>query len=150
MARHSLDPWPIPKEKSPLYINEPWLIDPSLTCDLVNTQDELMADNIRVYIPLDINKEAVLRRIKRIIARYGEANEDNEIDFQMDIEAVIAQIEIYDQVWYVRNMPSKGKHSLEATELVKEVISLLREIPDGCAELFPFETIDALERAFLN
>ena len=68
----------------------------------------------------------------------------------MDIEAVIAQIEIYDQVWYVRNMPSKGKHSLEATELVKEVISLLREIPDGCAELFPFETIDALERAFLN
>ena len=71
MARHSLDPWPIPKEKSPLFINEPWLIDSSLSCESANTQDELMTDNIRVYIPLDINKEAVLRRIKRIIARYG-------------------------------------------------------------------------------
>lgn len=34
-------------------------------------------------------------------------------------------------------------------DINKEVISLLREIPDGCAELFPFETIDDLERAFL-
>ena len=27
MERHSLDPYPMPKDKTPLYINEPWLID---------------------------------------------------------------------------------------------------------------------------
>lgn len=29
-TRHDLDPYPIPKEESPMYINEPWLIDGSL------------------------------------------------------------------------------------------------------------------------
>lgn len=149
MTHHNLDINPIPKDKSPLYINEPFLIDQSLLCDLPISQDGLQEDNIRVYIPLDINREAVLRRINMIIEKYGEANEQNEIAFQTDIEAIIAHIEIYDQIWYVRNMPSKGKHSLEAIKLANEVILLLKEIPDGCAELFPFETIDALEREYL-
>lgn len=30
MEHHKLDPYPIPKEKTPLCINEPWLIDKSL------------------------------------------------------------------------------------------------------------------------
>ena len=149
MAHHNLDIYPIPKDKSPMYINEPFLIDQSLMCDLPISQDGLQEDNIRVYIPLDINREAVLRRINMIIEKYGEANEQNEMAFQADIEAIIAHIEIYDQIWYVRKMPSKGKHSLEAIKLVNEVILLLKEIPDGCAEIFPFETIDALEREYL-
>lgn len=27
MEHHILDPYPIPKEKAPLYVNEPWLVD---------------------------------------------------------------------------------------------------------------------------
>lgn len=27
MEHHDLDVWPIPKDKKPQYINEPWLID---------------------------------------------------------------------------------------------------------------------------
>lgn len=30
MEHHRLDPYPIPKDKTPLCINEPWLIDKSL------------------------------------------------------------------------------------------------------------------------
>lgn len=30
MKHHRLDPYPIPKDKTPLYISEPWLIDKSL------------------------------------------------------------------------------------------------------------------------
>lgn len=30
MEHHTLDVYPIPKDKEPLYINEPWLIDRSL------------------------------------------------------------------------------------------------------------------------
>ena len=64
MEHHDLDVWPIPKDKKPQYINEPWLIDSSIldyypTC----TAEQLKApdkekDNIRVYIPLDINRNA--------------------------------------------------------------------------------------------
>ncbi len=150
MVHHSLDIYPIPKEKSPLYINEPWLIDQSLLEDKLDNQEPKgQKDNIRVYMPMDINRVAVLRRLSAIISRYGEANEDNEPNFQMDVEAIIAQIEIYDQIWFVRNMPKNGKHSTEAVQLVKEFVSMLKEIPDGCAELFPFETIDALEQEYL-
>ena len=151
MVRHRLEPYPIPKDKTPLYINEPWLIDNSIMEILPLTgEPESQEDNIRVYIPLDINKNAILRRLNMTIARYGEANEENEINFQMDVESLISQLEIYDQVWYVRHMPSKGKHSSEAIELVKEVIVLLEGIPDGCAETFPFETIESLKDEYLD
>ena len=145
MGRHSLDPWPIPKDKSPLFINEPWLIDRSLLDVLPDSKDELQADNIRIFIPMDINREAVLRRINAIISKYGEANEENEFVFQSEIEAVVEQIEIYDQIWFARTMPKGKKHSVKATELMREVVDLVRGIPDGCAEVFPFEMIDELE-----
>lgn len=45
---------------------------------------------------------------------------------------------------------AKGKHSAEAIELVEEFIAKLEEIPDGCAEIFPFELIDELKKEFLD
>ena len=63
-----------------------------------------------------------------------------------DVEMLISQIEIYDQIWYVRHMPKDGEHSLEA----KELIAKLEEIPDGCAERFPFEIIDRLREEYLG
>jgi len=134
-----------------MYINEPWLVDQSLLDETVYHQNPFsQSDNIRVYIPLDINRASILRRLDYVISRYGEANEDNETSFQMDVELIISQIEIYDQIWFVRNMPKSGKHSLEAKTLINEVISRLKEIPDGCAEIFPYELIDALEKEFLR
>jgi hypothetical protein len=47
-------------------------------------------------------------------------------------------------------MPPEGKHSKEAIELVKEIIVLLKEIPDGCAETFPFEMIDTLKDEYFR
>lgn len=151
MEHHQLDYYPISKDRTPLYINEPWLIDESILENLPRTREpESQEDNIRVYIPLDLNKKAILRRLKTTITHYGEVNEKNESDFQMDVETLISQVEIYDQVWYVRHMPAEGVHSREAIELVKEVISLLEQIPDGCAETFPFEMIDKLKSEYLK
>jgi len=150
MEHHRLDPYPVPKDKTPLYINEPWLIDKSIMeVGPDASEPEQQDDNVRVYIPLDINREAVLRRLQMLIARYGEANEENESNFQMDVEALISQVEIYDQIWYVRHMPPESKHSIEAIDLAKEVIALLEEIPDGCAETFPFEIIETLKGEYL-
>lgn len=89
-------------------------------------------DNIRIYVPLDINKQAVLRRLDWFIMRYSEANEN---DFSFDVNMLLSQVEIYDQIWYVRHMSEGRKHSAEAIDLVKAIIERLKEIPDGCAEI---------------
>lgn len=97
---------------------------------------------------MDINHKAILRRIRAIIFKYGEVNEKNELSFLAEIEAIIAQIEIYDQIWFARTVPSGKKHSINGTNLVLEVITLLGEIPDGGAEIFPFELIERLESEY--
>lgn len=152
MSHHNLDIYPIPKEKKPLYINEPWLIDDSYIGEVrgKSIAPDTEEDNIRVYIPLDLNRKAILRRLSAIITRYGEANERNESDFSQDVHRLISQIEIYDQIWYVRHIPEKGAHSEEAKQLVREFIQMLEEIPDGCAEVFPFEIIDLLRAEYLK
>lgn len=78
MEYYSLDPYPVPKDKAPLYINEPWIIDKSLLEYSLQSEPEEKEDNIRVYIPLDINKDSILRRLDRVVAGYGEANEDRK------------------------------------------------------------------------
>lgn len=108
-----MDVYPIPKDKAPLYINEPRLIDRSLLeISNVSAGPEQEQDNIRVYVPLDINKNAILRRLYTIIIHCGEASEKNEIDFSIDVDMLVSQIEIYDQIWYVGHMPETGNHSL--------------------------------------
>lgn len=145
----------IPQAKREGYLFIIWLIDKSimervqLVTDLKKRPDE-ESDNIRIYVPLDLNRNAILRRLDSVIYHYGETNEENELDFSMDIEMIISQIEIYDQVWFGRHMPKNGKHSLEAKTLVREFVERLEEIPDGCAERFPFETIDRLREEYLE
>lgn len=62
---------------------------------------------------------------------------------------LVSQIEIYDQIWYARHMTENSNLSREVVELVKEFIARLEEIPDGCAESFPFELIDTLRKEYL-
>ena len=147
-----LDPYPAPRGVNPLFINAPWLID--ATYDnyeyKLAGEDETEKDNRRVYVPLDLNKNSILRRLEDIIRRYGEANERNELDFELDVRRLLYQVEIYDRIWYVRHMPEEGKHSLEAIELIREFVNRLTEIPDGCAECFPFEMIEELKEEYLR
>ena len=149
MEHHRLDPYPIPKDKTSLCINEPWLIDKSLLEYPPRREPDEKEDNVRIYVPMDLNRVAILRRLDRVIAHYGEATEENEMEFSVDVGMIVSQVEIYDQVWFVRHVPEKGEHSNEAKELVRDIIAKLKEIPDGCAECFPFDTIDELEQEYL-
>ena len=145
MPRHKLDIYPHPKDKEPLFIN-----DPEIAGELYKDLNECAKDNIRIYVPIDINKNSVIRRLKTTINRYGEANEENEMLFSADVENIKSLIEIYDQVWYVRHMPDSGEHSKEGVELVREFIACLEDIPDGCAECFPFDMINELTEEYLT
>lgn len=111
-------------------------------------EPEAEDDNVRIYVSLDLNKVAILRRLNFLIYRYGEASKKNEIPFSTDVGQLVSQLEIYDRIWYVRHMPSEGKHSREGIELAREFVKLLEEIPDACAELFPFGLIDEIKGEF--
>ena len=156
MEHHNIDIWPIPEGKKPCYINEPWLTDGSLLdYNAESIKEQLQApdrekDNIRVYVPLDLNRKAILRRLDWLILRYGEVNEANEMNFSSDVEHLISQIEIYDQFWFIRHMPKEGEHSAEAVRLVRKFVDKLLDIPDGGAELFPFELVDELREEYLG
>ena len=96
-THHMLDIAPIPEKV--LYINEPWLIDSSFDgMEKVSEEPDPNPDNVRVYLPLDLNAEAILRRLRYVIYRYGEANEANESNYRADVNRLVSQIEIYDQV----------------------------------------------------
>ena len=101
-THHMLDIAPIPEKV--LYINEPWLIDASFDgMEKVSEEPDPNPDNVRVYLPLDLNAEAILRRLRYVIYRYGEANEANESNYGADVNRMVSQIEIYDQVWRIRD-----------------------------------------------
>ena len=104
MEHHVIDPNTLSRDKNALYINEPWLVDKTLLELPLHPEPEKEKDNIRVYVPLDLNKEAILRRLDRMITQYGEANEDNEMEFSIDVDRLISQVEIYDQIWSIRHM----------------------------------------------
>lgn len=114
---HALDVEPV-SEKA-LYVHESDLADPSQADVPVASkaqgkpldrrerlQLELRSqpeDNVRVYIPLDINEDAILRRLHHIFWKYGEVSEANEAPFRSEVETLVSQVEIYDQVWFVRD-----------------------------------------------
>lgn len=154
MEHHTLDVWPEPREETSRFINEPWLVDQYLyDYGPRDREPEKQADNIRIYVPIDLNRESILRRLQLIIDKYGPASEKNESGFRSEVDMLIEQIGIYDQIWYVRTIGESDKvstkqHSVKGIELVKEFISKLETIPDACAELFPFETIDELKNEF--
>ena len=151
MEHHDLDINPIPKESKPLFINEPWLIDRALQWIQETGYDPTPLpddDNIRVYLPMDICKSAILRRLADVISRYGPATEANEMDFSYDVNTLISQIEIYDQVWFVRHCPKHDRHSAEAIELVKEFVVKLEDIQVNDAVFFPYDTINELKKEY--
>lgn len=148
--QHDLDVYPVPKGKTPLYINEPQLVDPVLwEIGSAEREPQPDPDNVRIYVPIDLNRNAVLRRLHFIIAKYGEANEENEFSFSAEVDRLWAQAEIYDQVWSARHMSESGKHSAEMIKLAKDFVAMLEDIPDGCAECFPFEMIDELTEEYI-
>lgn len=51
------------------------------------------------------------------------------MEFGMDVGMIISQLEIYDQMWFIRHMPEEREHSQEAKKLVREIITRLEQYP---------------------
>lgn len=133
----------VDSDKNVMFVENSYLIE-----DLYPESIKKTDDNVRVYVPLDINQDSVIARLHNVIHKYGEANEANEMSFFVDVEQVLFQLDIYDEYWLEHENLRNAEHSKHGIELAKKVIQVLEDIPDGCAECFPFETIDQLKHDY--
>ena len=151
MDHHTLDIYPNPREKAPLYINEPWIIDE--TMERQTTEPSDAADNIRIYVPIDLNHDAILRKLRNVISKYGDVDWRNESNIMVDVGLLVYQLEIYDQVHFVRHpagvlkQPGEEKHSTEATTLVRDFIRELEKI-NSTGDTFPYDVIEKLKKEY--
>ncbi len=159
---HNLDINPIPERV--LYVNDltiaadtPYQLQGELDKAMTGKQRKdggiLPDDNVRIYIPLDLNAENILYQLQSIFQKLGSPSWDNENTYTVETGKIIAQLEIYDQVWAARghfdtisNEPGV-KHSREGIELARKIVKYLEE-KDGTADSFPYELIDELREEF--
>ena len=148
---HELDIKPVPDDVN--FINEPWIVDNTVYPPLKAFKAEDLipdaSDNVRVYVPLDLSKESILRRLKAVIKSFGEVNENNEVAYAVAVGRMLLQVEIYDQIQFVREKSGNADgHSSAAKDLMRDFVATLEDIPDGGAEIFPFELIDELKEEY--
>ena len=161
--KHKLDCKPIPENV--LYINELDLADSvpyetniemekALTGKCKEEGGVLPDDNVRIYVPIDINADAIMRRLHLLFVTMDYPTEDNESAYSFAVRRIISQLEIYDQVCVTRNFENSVqkelvgvRHSREGIELAKRIADYLEE-NDGTAELFPWDEIEKLRKEF--
>lgn len=81
-------------------------------------------DNVRIYVPMDLNADGVMRQLYSLYGALGDPTESNE------------------SVYY-----SGVRHSRKGIELVGEIINYLEE-NEGVAECFPYDEVEELRDAF--
>ena len=151
MKTHRLDLYPIPTDQRAVFINEPWLLDPTIEETEERRNPDVQADNSRVYIPLDINSHAILRRLDGIITTFETINTQNVSAFRSAIHRLILQIEIYDQMRGVRELVDPGQHSPSALQMLPEFIRRLEAVPkEADAGSFPEDVIEKLRADFFG
>ena len=161
---HNLDIHPIPE--GVLYINEMDFLEPNYyelkeqikkaaSGKTIAQGGILPDDNVRIYVPMDLNADKIMWRLYRIYMALDDPDYHNETEFSTAVGIIVAQLEIYDQVWVARDaahavQKSEGGvyHSQKGIELAKKIIEYLEE-NEGCAECFPYEIIDKLKDEFI-
>lgn len=160
---HKLDIHPIPEKV--LYVNELNLVTSSqyemqddyekaLTGKRISEGGILPEDNVRIYIPMDLSAENIMRQLYILYRHLGSPTESNEYQYYSEVRKLISWLEIYAQVWVARDSAHAVQktdggslHSQQGIKLAKQMIDLLSE-DEGCAECFPFDIIKELKVQF--
>ena len=115
-------------------------------------------DNIRIYVPLDLNHDSILRKLYHLYDILGEPDDNNEMDFYCGVSRIFEQLDIYNRVWFTRNGSSREpgltgidylpyQHSEKGRQLALDIVKVLRE-HEGCAEKFPYDEIAELDKEY--
>ena len=160
---HKLDIHPIPTDV--LYVNELSLagkvpyetrdtMDKALTGRTKSNGGILPDDNVRIYVPMDLNADIIMWQLYSLHSTLGYPTEKNESAYCSGVGKVISQLEIYDQVWAARKLEDTVQkedggvwHSHQGIELAKQIVKYLEDI-EGTAECFPYDEIQELRESF--
>ena len=93
---------------------------------------------------------SLLSRLDKVIRLCGTATEMNETDFSIEVKRLLKEAGLYKSQWDLRSgLPDRPIQLDEETRnLMIAIIAKLKGIPDGGAELFPFELIDTLGQVY--
>ena len=156
---HDLDIKPVPEKV--LYVNDPTMgtiAEPYLKIDeyeMAKTGKKqaesgvLPDDNVRIYVPMDLNGSIIMQELSTLYAILGSPDYKNELNLAVLTDKIIKKLEIYDQIWVSRDvgntvqMENGIRHSKQGIVIAQEILEFLEE-NEGCAEKFPYETIDHL------
>lgn len=116
----------------------------TLTTGMIEQKETLPNDNVRIYIPVDINHDYLIQRLESVISIFGDLEEANETAFSIEVEDIIDQLEIYDKYWKSQDGNNETGHSAKGLAVAREILSMLEEL-DGTAECFPYDTINMLK-----
>lgn len=106
-------------------------------------------DNIRVYVPLDLNEDTIISRLQYLINVLGVPNYNNESTYSTEVDRLIQQLDIYNRVWGPRDTSHSEKNctvSQQGKRLARHMVEELLELDEegGGAECFSyFFTIDS-------
>lgn len=160
---HNLDIYPIPKDV--LYVNELSLagkvpyetiqdMEEAITGKRVKDGGILPDDNVRIYVPMDLNADTIMWQLYSLFSTYGYPTESNESAYSSGVSKVISQLEIYDQVWAARKVGETVqkedggvRHSQQGIKLAKQIVKYLED-NEGNGECFPYDQIEELKEAF--
>ena len=99
---HHLEITPVPEKV--LYVNELEIADCSCNYELQKQYDLALTgkkkseggilpeDNVRIYVPFDLNTEQILNRLRYIYAVLGNLDEDNEWEFASRVRNIVTQL----------------------------------------------------------
>ena len=129
-------------------------MDKALTGRTKSNGGILPDDNMRIYVPMDLNADIIMRQLYSLHSTLGCSTERNESAYCSGVGKVISQLEIYDRVWAARNLEDTVqkedggvRHSNQGIELAKQIVKYLEDI-EGTAECFPYDEIQELREAF--
>ena len=109
-------------------------MDKALTGKAKSNGGTLPDDNVRIYVPMDLNADIIMWQLYSLHGTLGYPTEKNESAYCSGVGKVISQLEIYDQVWAVRNLEDTVqkedggvRHSHQGIELAKQIVKYLED-----------------------
>ena len=116
---HDLDIYPIPEKV--LYINELGIADTAFYYNMEEQHQKALTgrtctnggilpdDNVRVYVPLNLNATQILNRLQQIYQIMESLDDTNELEFSYQVGKIISQLEKH-----MGSNPSKNQVSKKA------------------------------------
>ncbi len=112
----------------------------------------LPEDNVRIYLPVDINAENIIRKLNRLYDQLGDVSEDNEWNYSIEVRKLIKFLTLYDSLLLekkeIETIQTDGAvHAKLAFDTAKKMVKIMMR-NQGCAELFPYEECEELADLF--